>query len=99
MPLTFEIEPEVFDDVRQIIRYYDSVSEVVSVRFRNALRRAYDRIERQPKMYGRLVKTFRAAPIFRFPYFVIYRVTRTAVRIVAIHHGRKRSHSWLKRGR
>jgi plasmid stabilization system protein ParE len=98
MPLTFEIEPEVFDEVRQVVSHYDSTSQTTSGRFLAALRKTYDRIERQPRMFGRVIKAFRAAPIKRFPYFVIYRLTRTAIRIVAIHHGRKGSFEWLRRG-
>ena len=98
MSKPFEFEEEVAEDVQNAVDFYAGRTEGIAAKFLLALRKTYERIQFQPHASGRIYKSYRAARVQRYPYLVIYRVRRTVLQVVAIHHVKKGSFDWKKRG-
>jgi hypothetical protein len=98
MSRPLEFEPEIADEVQGAVHFYAARAEGLADRFLTSLNRTYERIARQPHSYGRIYKSFRAAPLTKYPFAVIYRVRSSVIQVVSIHHLRKGSFDWKHRG-
>jgi plasmid stabilization system protein ParE len=88
---------EVFDELQEAIDYYADRSNVQHQRFLLALQRTINQIREQPQLFGRIYRTFRAAPVRRYPFLVIYKSRRHRIEVYTVHHVKSGSFRWLKR--
>jgi plasmid stabilization system protein ParE len=65
-------------------KHYDLQWAGLGTRFLRGANQVFDRICFQPRMYGRIRKSIRAAPIRRFSYVVLYEV-KLREKLVVVH--------------
>ena len=92
-----EFHPLAADEAQAAERWYRERNETASGRFQRELDRAIERISERPEAGSPYLSDTRRALLRRYPFFVVYRVRRDEVQIVAVAHARRRPGYW--RGR
>jgi toxin ParE1/3/4 len=78
--------------------YYDAQLRGLGDRFVAAVQAAIQRIQRNPKGFGRYKRSYyRFCVVRRFNYVIYFRELRDRIRIVAVAHGRRRPGYWRRR--
>ena len=78
-------------------RWYRARNETAATRFRRELDRAVELIAHRPEAAPPYMGNTRRFLLRRFPFFVVYRVHRGHVQVVAVAHARRRPHYWRER--
>lgn len=89
-------------DIIDVSDHYDHLSAGLGNDFVIEARAAIHRVAAQPRLYGMVDprvrgREVRQTLVHRFPYRVIYEVTRTDVVIVAFVHTRSSDRRWRRR--
>lgn len=84
MTMTLGFHPEVADDLAQAASYYGLESAILPARFRTDMRQALDLIESFPYLGTILFEDYRHIPLRVFPHMVVYRITGTSLRVLAV---------------
>jgi plasmid stabilization system protein ParE len=92
-----EFHPLAADEAEAAERWYRERNETAARRFRHELDRAVEFIAERPEAASPYVSNTRRFLLRRFPFFVVYRVFRQRVQVVAVAHARRRPHYWLQR--
>jgi toxin ParE1/3/4 len=96
-PFAIEVHPLAADEAEAAERWYRERNETAATRFRRELDRAVGLIAERPEAASPYVGNTRRFLLRRFPFFVVYRVFRRRVQVVAVAHARRRPHYWLDR--
>jgi plasmid stabilization system protein ParE len=94
-----EAKAEAFDAVR----WYENRREGLGDRFLTALYTAFDDLAADPRRISLLEtvelpgREVRRARVEKFPYIVIFEVTASQVRVVAVAHTSRRPDYWFDR--
>ncbi len=97
MTLPIAYLPQADDDANAAYLAYEQQRAGLGDRFLEELRDRVDQIRANPHLFGMAHRNLRAAPLWRFPYVVYYRIETTRVLIVAVQHNRRSAQAW--RGR
>src|SRR5690242_20109249 len=79
-----DFHPLAADEVEAADRWYRDRNETASARFQRELDRAIELICDRPEAGSPYLATARRVLLRRFPFFVVYRVGRDRVQIVAV---------------
>ena len=77
--------------------WYLERSETAAARFAAEVRRALDLISAAPHRWPAHTHQTRRFVLRHFPFAVIYRMSSTAVQVLAMAHGHRRPGYWKKR--
>jgi plasmid stabilization system protein ParE len=91
------VRPEARDDLTEAHDWYESRQAGVGAQFQDAADEAVKRIEANPELYAASRRGARQAPIHRFPYVVIYRLTDDTIEVVAVMHTSRHPRAWRSR--
>jgi plasmid stabilization system protein ParE len=93
----FHVHPEAKEEAALAGEWYFSHDPVAGVRFLGALRRAVERVVETPLSWPRYIGRTRFVRLRRFPYIVVYRVTRKTLKVIAIAHTSRKPGYWKSR--
>lgn len=87
-----EAESEVAAD------WYEARTPGLGASFMSSLVKTLDAIAEAPELYARLriAPAYRRAPMWRFPYSVIFSLEGNMIEVVAVAHGRRQPGYWLR---
>src|SRR5438093_505671 len=92
-----EFHPLAADEAEAAERWYRERNETASTRFRRELDRAVDLISQRAEAGSPYLGNTRRILLRRFPFFVVYRMTREHAQVVAVAHARRRPGYWRER--
>lgn len=80
------IDQEAFDDLEKSISYYKEVSEKLANKFKKAIKKELNTIEKQPLIYQKRYREVRITFTKNFPYGIHYLVGKNKVEVIRILH-------------
>jgi plasmid stabilization system protein ParE len=93
-----ELHPEALAEAEAALDWYAERSARAPLAFVEELDKAIKSILDSPRRWPIFYQDCRRFPLFRFPYFIVYREeSETLVQIVAVAHGRRRPGYWRAR--
>ena len=95
LPLHFH--PAARDEALRAHDWYADRSMDAAEAFQNALEHAGRAITESPKLWASYLFGTRRYVMKRFPFVVIYRVTKRQIEIIAVAHGHRRPGYWSDR--
>lgn len=96
MPI-IRFRPEVADDLRNAVDWYDAKRTGLGDEFLGEYWSAIDRIIDQPLAYGLAHAGLRACRLSRFPYVIHYRCSEQEILVVAVMFGGRDDPAWINR--
>ncbi|HWS17780.1 MAG TPA: type II toxin-antitoxin system RelE/ParE family toxin [Candidatus Elarobacter sp.] len=95
-----EIHPDALAEAEAAVSWYVECSSRAPVAFIEEIDKAIQSILNAPQRWPIFESNFRRAPLFRFPYSIVYREkSNDLVQILAVAHGRRRPGYWKTRNR
>ena len=85
------------DDIRTVLRWYETQNPTLGDQFLFELRRTLEQIGQFPESSPVVRKNVRRALVRRFPYLVFYVAESTRVVILAVLHNSRDPAVWPKR--
>ena len=85
------------DDIRKVLRWYESQDPSLGEQFLIELRRTLEQIGQFPESSPAMHKSVRRALIRRFPYLVFYLAEAARVVVLAVLHTSRDPAVWPKR--
>ena len=97
--LEIEVHPQVYSELEDARSWYEEHAENLGNEFLEEVDRAVHTIKDSPTTWSWYDKTQKIRRFFvhRFPYAVIYRLTSSAIQIIAVMHLRRHPDYWKKR--
>ena len=93
-----EIHPEALAEAAAAVEWYGERSSRAPAAFIEEIENAVESILDAPNRWPIYELDCRRLPLFRFPYFIVYREkSASLVQIVAVAHGRRRPGYWHAR--
>jgi plasmid stabilization system protein ParE len=92
-----ELHPEALTDAEQAWRWYAERSADAADRFEAELRRALEFAALMPEASSPAPAGTRRLRLHGFPHSLIYRVTQSAIQVLAVAHERREPGYWSKR--
>jgi|SRR6185437_1205450 len=93
-----EFHPEAISEAESAVEWYLQRSERAPAALIDELTQAIETIVSAPRRWPLLELDCRRMPLFRFPYFVIYREkSPDLIQIIAIAHAKRKPGYWRKR--
>ncbi|MGN6543595.1 MAG: type II toxin-antitoxin system RelE/ParE family toxin [Aureliella sp.] len=89
--------PEVVNDLRETIDWYDSKRAGLGNEFADEFWNAIENVTAQPLGYALTSTGLRACRLSRFPYVVHYRTNQQEILIVAVMFGGRDPSAWNDR--
>jgi plasmid stabilization system protein ParE len=89
--------PKVPNEVREILAYYDEISEALGNAFWNELKEAIEHARKFPERHHFDSSGRRRSNLKRFPYHVLFRVFNTYIRVTVVRHHRRNPNFGAKR--
>lgn len=89
--------PEVYNDIRQAVDWYNKQQPELGLRFISVLKKHLRKLEHSAMHYSVRYGDIRCMPIKRFPYMIHYRVQNKTVLVEAIFNTYRDSGLWEKR--
>jgi toxin ParE1/3/4 len=77
--------------------WYARVRFELGTAFLEELEYAQGKIQEGPERWQEIGRGFRRYVMNRFPYLIVYRVTRDRIQIIAVAHGNRRPFYWRHR--
>jgi toxin ParE1/3/4 len=93
----YHFHPAAWDEFEAAQKWYRCHDVETSVRFLAAIYDALEDIARWPRIWPEYLHGTRKFVLQKFPYLIVYREKESAVRILAIAHGRRRPGYWKER--
>ena len=88
------VHPEVWDDVNDVIGYYNDLADGLAEGFLDEFDAALSFMGAYPLAARVFHSKYRRVALRRFPYVVCYRVVGDLVRVLAVFHD-KRDPAWI----
>ena len=97
--LKIEVHPQVYSELEDARSWYEARAENLGNEFLEEVDRGIQSIKESPTTWSWYDKTqnIRRFFVHRFPYAIIYRVTSSAIQIIAVMHLRRKPEYWEKR--
>ena len=89
--------PEARLEFLESARYYENEQTGLGQRFFEAVRAAITLLEKYLDLGREVEPGIRRCRVVRFPYGIIYRVSKESIEIVAVMHLRRRPGYWRER--
>ena len=80
------IRPQAMLELDSAVRGYELEVRGLGRRFKRSMKATLRIIRRHPEAYALALESFRAAPVRRFPYVVLYDVDDAGVTVFAVFH-------------
>lgn len=93
----YSYHPEAIKEIIEAARFYEGRSPGLGREFRAELDATLEILRHAPEAAAPVRGDLRRKPLQRFPYFLIYAVEGSEVRIYAVPHRRRRPEYWLDR--
>jgi len=84
-------------DAEAAAEQYEERATDLGLRFTAAVRAALDRVVAMPESYGVAFRDVRAAPVRRFPFLVLYRVSPDEVEVIGVIPAKSDPAAWQDR--
>jgi hypothetical protein len=94
---SLEFHPDIYHEVREGYRWYESKSNGLGENFLNEPDSAFNLILELPDTWPFVSNSFRRYLLKRFPYGVIYKIDNDVIFIVAVMHLSREPYYWRKR--
>ena len=94
MKRTLIVRPDVKAEVNRVASEYERLTPGTGRRFDLSVLQIFDRIAFMPKMFEKLNRRVRIAPVRKFPFAVLCVVTRNAVEVFALIPTRSNPMNW-----
>lgn len=88
--------PEAESDLNAAIEWYEARGKDLGDRFLQAVRTTIAKIERHPEAFPRAHQDFHRALVPRFPYAIVFDVSRDLVTIYAVYHAARDPDIWKR---
>jgi plasmid stabilization system protein ParE len=97
--LKIEVHPQVYLELENSRSWYEERGEKLGNEFLEEVNRAINTIKESPTTWTWYDKKQKIRRFFvhRFPYAVIYRLTSSAIQIIAVMHLHRKPDYWKKR--
>ena len=89
--------PDAIAEAKAAYEWYAERNPSAANAFIAALDRAVSQIVESPERWPMHQHRTRKILLRRFPYSVIYRITESAIQVIAVAHGRRRPGYWKTR--
>lgn len=99
MERTIEFRPAAREDMADGYEWYEQRREGLGEAFLLEVNRCLKYILNSPGGFQRVHRSFRQAPIERFPYVIIYHASRDLIVIMRVFHCRRDPKGKFKKGR
>jgi plasmid stabilization system protein ParE len=97
MPYRLVIRDVAAAEAIEARNWYEASRKGLGARFNEAILAGLDDVAVKPLQYPMRNGKFRYAPVFAFPYAIIYRVEGRAVVIVSVFHLKRKPRTRFKR--
>ncbi len=86
MAYTVSVKPGAEEDIEHAYNWYEDQRQGLGEEFLTELVYCYKKLEQHPTAFGKVFKTYRQVALKRFPYVVVFEVSKSEVIIYAIFH-------------
>jgi len=90
------LKPGALIDTQEVYDWYEEKLIGLGERFLAELEACYIRIENHPTSFGKFYKNYRKAQLKKYPYLVIYTITKTEILVFSVFHGYRNPGQRLK---
>ena len=90
-------DPAARDELAEAVAYYDGQGAALGDEFLREVKRTVTRIRDFPEAWPMLSRRSRRCRVTRFPYGLVYQVTPSEIRVLAVAHLRRRPRYWRRR--
>jgi len=97
MSYVVNVHEAIWDDVKDARIYYETVSPVIADKFDEALDIALQNLQQQPQFYFNKSTKYRRIRLLRFPYQIVYSITKETVILWCLHHDKSDKKQWKQR--
>lgn len=97
MVFKLEIRPLAKNDLFEVVEWYKTIGDVLSIQFLNEVQFFLNLICENPNLFQSAGRQCRRANLSKFPYKIIYKVEDEIVVVIALLHHKRRPGSWKKR--
>jgi plasmid stabilization system protein ParE len=97
MAYTISVKPGAEEDIDHAYNWYEDQRGGLGDEFLTELEVYYKKLEQQPAVFGKASKSFRQAVLKRFPYIIVFEVSKTEVIIYAVFHKSRNPKNKLRR--
>ena len=95
--LPIRLHPTALEEAEAATNWYRQRSVRAAELFLDELDRAVTQLQTDATQFPEYLFGTRRLLLRRFPYLVIFRLTKTAIEVIAIAHGRRRPGYWRER--
>ena len=94
-----QIHPLAYQDAREAVAWYSTISLDLAQRFSKALEAAFGRAKERPQLcaFIRRKRHTRFAKLKKFPYFLLFRWEGDLIHILGVFHSASNPRKWSKR--
>lgn len=96
MASIFHYRKQAKEDFFQAFEWYEEKSPGKGADFAAQFSKTLYKIADNPETYRKVYKDYRKINFEKFPYYIIYRLRKKTIYILAIYHN-KRDNTWKKR--
>ncbi len=89
--LTLRIHHQVLPEFHTVRAWYDARSPLAAAQFSRRFDAAISRIAARPNAHPRWRALFRRARVVRFPYLLLFQISRSVISVLARVHQRRES--------
>ena len=80
------LQPGAQDDIDDAFNWYEDQQTGLGELFLKELVQFYKKLELNPEIFSKAAKHYRQAVLARFPFVIIYEITKTEVHIYSVFH-------------
>jgi plasmid stabilization system protein ParE len=85
------------EEAEAALEWYAARSSWAAAAFFSELEHAVDRVRDAPERWPRIAGRMRRYVFPRFPFSLVYRLTRTEIEVIAVAHHRRKPGYWRSR--
>ncbi len=89
MNFSIELSDEAREDVTLAVKWYDQQKENLGDLFITHLNIALEKIRSNPASYKKIYRQVRQAAMQKFPYVILYKLSRNIVIVYAVFHTKR----------
>ncbi|MBU0991742.1 MAG: type II toxin-antitoxin system RelE/ParE family toxin [Proteobacteria bacterium] len=96
-PKQVKYHPEAKNEIQEAIKWYDRKADGLGLEFVFEVRQAETTILQDPEVWPFYVYETRRYLLKRFPFAIVYLVSRGEIQIIAVAHGKRKPAYWIGR--
>jgi plasmid stabilization system protein ParE len=93
----FRFHPAAAEEAQGALDWYAVRSPQAAAAFLSELEHAVGRVQEAPERWPRIAGRARRYVFPRFPFSLVYRLTRTDIEVIAVAHHRRKPGYWRSR--